>query len=63
MSSIGITTLGMFDQGVGSGGNAAAGIIHIDETKPKPNVKVITIISKEKDSKNKIEVTSITSGD
>ena len=64
MSSIGIATLGMFDQGVG--GNiiqTAGGVIHVDNAKPKPQIKLISITTEEQTSKKKIEVTSIKLGD
>ena len=61
MSSIGIATLGMFDQGTGDGTiNAAGGVIHVSEEKPKPKVQLIKITSKDEQSKKKIEVISIT---
>lgn len=65
MSSIAVATLGMFQdcqfrhQG-GSGGT----LMRVDEAKPKPTVRLLKIISKEEgETKKKIEVTVIKSGD
>ena len=60
MSSIGIATLGYYDQGVGEGGgNIAGGVIHVPEEKPKPKVRLISITTEEQISKKTIEIKSI----
>jgi len=61
MSSMGIATLGMFDQGTGGGTvvHAAGGVIHVEDKKQKPNVKLISVTTEEQISKKKIEIKSV----
>jgi hypothetical protein len=59
MSSIGIATLGYFEQSSIGEGNVAGGIIHVPEEKPKPKVKLISITTEEQISKKTIEIKSI----
>jgi hypothetical protein len=61
MSSIGIATLGMFDQGTGGDIHVAGGVIHVPEEKPKPTVKLVRVTTVEQISKKKIEIKSVSS--
>jgi hypothetical protein len=58
MSSIGIATLGYFDQ-MGECVAAAGGVIHVPEEKQKPTVKLLKITTEEQISKKKIEIKSV----
>ena len=62
MSSIGIATLGLFDQGIGGIGGGGA-IMKVTEEKPRPKVRLISVTTAEHVSKKTIEIKSIKSGD
>jgi len=63
--SIAIATLGMFiPHAGGTGMDSGGGLIRVLDEKPKPIVRVMSVKSEDEGSKKqKIEITSISSGD